>query len=437
MRNYFNALVDFLNQEVDDSEVYLASFYSEESDFCRFNQGKVRQAGTTKQAGLSVNLICKKRQALGELTVSFEVDADRNAILSLLKTLREQLEVLPVDPYILYSEDVNSTKVLVENELPPASKMVSDIIAAAEGLDLVGILAAGGVFSGFANSLGQRNWYQNFNFNFDYSIYLKTDKAVKSGYAGVKYSQKELENSIQSAARQLSYLKRDPIKIEPGKYKVFLAPAAVSELVGMLNWGGFGLKALKTKGSCLQKMYDGDLVLSDKVSLSEDTANGLAPGFTGAGYIKPDRIPMIARGKFTSPLVSPRSSKEFGEEQNGGEDFVSLDMAAGDLAQADALKELGTGVYINNLWYVNYSDRASCRMTGMTRFASFWVENGEIVAPLNVMRFDGSLFDILGKNLLAVTKERSMIPSASTYGSRSAASEKLPGILVKDFHFTL
>ena len=26
-------------------------------------------------------------------------------------------------------------------------------------------------------------------------------------------------------------------------------------------------------------------------------------------------------------------------------------------------------------------------MTGMTRFASFWVEHGKIVAPVNVMRF--------------------------------------------------
>ena len=37
-------------------------------------------------------------------------------------------------------------------------------------------------------------------------------------------------------------------------------------------------------------------------------------------------------------------------------------------------------VYVNNVWYLNYSDRSACRMTGMTRFATFWVEHGVIQA---------------------------------------------------------
>ena len=37
---------------------------------------------------------------------------------------------------------------------------------------------------GFANSFGQKNWYQTYSFNFDWSFYLRTDKAVKTGYAG-------------------------------------------------------------------------------------------------------------------------------------------------------------------------------------------------------------------------------------------------------------
>ena len=52
---------------------------------------------------------------------------------------------------------------------------------------------------------------------------------------------------------------------------------------------------------------------------------------------------------------------------------------------------MGTGVYIGNLGYLNYSDRTAGRMTGMTRFATFWVEDGQVVAPLNVMRFDDTI----------------------------------------------
>ena len=46
-----------------------------------------------------------------------------------------------------------------------------------------------------------------------------------------------------------------------------------------------------------------------------------------------------------------------------------------DLRQV--LRTLDTGLYIGNLWYLNFSDRSACRLTGMTRFASFWVEGGQ------------------------------------------------------------
>ena len=49
----------------------------------------------------------------------------------------------------------------------------------------------------------------------------------------------------------------------------------------------------------------------------------------------------------------------------------------------NVLSALDTGVYISNLWYLNYSDRLACRITGMTRFASFWIENGEVVLRVN------------------------------------------------------
>ena len=101
------------------------------------------------------------------------------------------------------------------------------------------------------------------------------------------------------------------------------------------------------------------------------------------------------------------------------------------------MSQLGTGIYVGNVWYLNYSDRPACRTTGMTRFATFWVEDGEIKAPLNVMRFDETIYRMLGENLVGLTAEREMILDAGSYGARSVASGRLPGALVEDFTFTL
>jgi len=138
--------------------------------------------------------------------------------------------------------------------------------------------------------------------------------------------------------------------------------------------------------------------------------------------------------------VSPRSAKEYGlatNAANGGEAPESLDLAAGGLAERDVLQALDTGLYISNLWYLNFSDRPAGRITGMTRFATFWVEGGRVVAPVTPMRFDESIYRLLGETLIDLTRERELLPDSSTYGERQTSSARLPGALVSALRFTL
>ena len=112
-------------------------------------------------------------------------------------------------------------------------------------------------------------------------------------------------------------------------------------------------------------------------------------------------------------------------------------MGPGSLPPDNVLEMLGTGVYINNLWYCNYSDPNNCRMTGMTRFASFWVEDGEVQAPLEVMRFDDSLYRMLGEGLIGLTSTPEFIFDPGTYFGRSTSVMELPGALIEGFQFKL
>jgi predicted Zn-dependent protease len=180
--------------------------------------------------------------------------------------------------------------------------------------------------------------------------------------------------------------------------------------------------------------------LAPQVTLRENTADGVAPRFQGDGFVKPASVTLIAGGKLGDALVSPRSAREYGfatNAANAGESPESLDMAAGGVAVRDALAALDTGLYIGNLWYLNYSDRPAGRITGMTRFATFWVERGRIVAPASVMRFDDSLYRMLGENLIDLTLERELLLDASSYDARSTRSARLPGALLRALKFTL
>jgi predicted Zn-dependent protease len=73
----------------------------------------------------------------------------------------------------------------------------------------------------------------------------------------------------------------------------------------------------------------------------------------------------------------------------------------------------------------------------MTRFATFRVERGQIVAPVTAMRFDDALYRMLGESLVDLTRERELLLDASTYEARSTRSMRLPGALLGALKFTL
>ena len=98
---------------------------------------------------------------------------------------------------------------------------------------------------------------------------------------------------------------------------------------------------------------------------------------------------------------------------------------------------LGTGVYVSNFHYLNWSDVQSARVTGMTRFSCLWVEDGKIVGPIKDMRWDESLYNMLGAKLEAVTRERHLLVESMTYERRQVGGSLLPGILVDGLSFTL
>ena len=440
MQDYFYTLADHLTEQLQGEEVYTCTFHGEDSDFVRLNQSAIRQPGSVTQRSLSLDLIQGRRHAPGEMTLSGDVALDRERLGDLVTSLREKLPYLPEDPYLLYATEVHSSEHHGDDQLPPSGDTIAAIVDAGQGRDLVGIYAAGGVYSGFANSVGQRNWFSSYSFNFDWSFYHEKDKAVKTGYAGFVWDAAAFRQKVEAALDHLEVLRQPARTIEPGHYRVYLSPAALYDILGTLSWGGFGMKAHRTKQTTLIRMAEEGTRLHPAVTLVENTRDGVAPNFQEAGFLKPDQVRLIEAGAFRECLVSPRSAEEYGVPTNGasgGESPDSLDMAAGTLAPDAVLEQLDTGVYINNVWYLNYSDRPACRMTGMTRFATFWVEDGAIQAPLNVMRFDESIYRILGENLIDLTADREFILDAGSYHQRSTESGRLPGALVKDFAFTL
>jgi len=423
---------------LQNKEFLIANLIGEKSDFIRLNHNKIRQAGNVNQTDISLHLINGKVHAASSCNLVGDKNVDLYQLNNMLINLREQCSILPDDPYLYYATDIVNSEFIANNEIPDSNAALDHIMSQATNLDLVGIWASGEQYHGFANSAGQRNWFSKGNFNFDWSVYYNTDKAVKNDYAGFKWQENSLNSKMQQTQSALDIISKPAKQLKPGKYRVYLSPVALSEIIGTAAWGGFSLKSHRTSQTPLIKMLSGDKTLHESVTLLENHANGLTPGFTSDGFVKPDQITLIENGHYKDCLVSSRSAQEYQQPVNTSREFPdSFELKAGQLKQDNIIKELDTGIYINNLWYCNFSDRDSCRITGMTRYACFWVENGEIIAPINVMRFDETIYNILGSQLVALTAEQEFMFDPSSYGFRSNASAHLPGVLVDNFSLTL
>ena len=440
MQGYVDSLTKRAGSGLESDEVLLGYFQGEESDFVRFNGGAVRQAGSVKQLSIEIDLVARKHHTTGSTQLSGVAEDDHRRIGDLIDSLRQQRAAVPEDPYLQFNTEIESTDHTNPASLPEAVDAINEIRAATTGHDMVGIYAGGRQFSAFANSLGQRNWYDSQSFNLDWSLYLDADKATKEMYAGFTWDSTAFERKVTSQVAQLDVLGRAPITLPPARYRAYLTPAALHEIADMLSWGGFSLKSHKTTDSPLLRMVSEGATFDSSVHIAEDTANGVSPNFQNQGFIKPDNVQLIESGQFTDHLVSPRSSAEYGVPNNGADTWESpksLAMKPGNVPIDRVLQHLDTGIYVANLWYLNFSDRPACRTTGMTRFATFWVENGEIVAPVNVLRFDETVFRMLGAQLDGLTSEAEVLLDPLSYGARSTESATLPGAFVNDMTFTL
>jgi predicted Zn-dependent protease len=317
--------------------------------------------------------------------------------------------------------------------------LVPAILESAAGCDLAGLYAGGVVIRANRNSAGQSHWFATESFFLDYSLY-DGPKAAKGSYAGARWDAQQWAANIARTRDLLDKLKRPTVNVQPGQYRTYLAPRAFADVLGMMGWNALSAAAWKQGRSPFKKLVEGEAKFSPLLSFGENFGLALTPRFNSLGEVSAAQLPLMEAGALRSLLVSSRTAKEYGLTGNAageGEAPRSLDVACGTLSEADILKAIGTGLYLSNVHYLNWSDPVSARVTGMTRYACFWVENGEIVGPINDLRWDESLYDALGTKLLALTNWADIDPACETYYTRALGGSRVPGALVEGWTFTL
>lgn len=424
---------------LNEDEILNINVNGEQTKFIRLNNAKIRQTTDVEQFQFYFALIKDNRKMEFECMIeTWNLDEMTKIIESQLNKARTLITQVPEDPYIVVVENQTSDVDVKQVEID-VEKVLADILTKAKGHDFCGLFTAGHVYRGFFNNRGCQHWFANSLNVIDYSIYAAKQRAVKGIYANKTWDQNAFEKEFDQSVRNLELMEKPWHQLEKGKYRCYLAPEAVAELVGMFSWCGVSYKDYKLGSSAFKKLHEGKH-WSKKFNLTENLGLGAVQIFNGVGEIASERLEIVKQGKLENFLVSSRSAKEFGVDSNfcSTHEYLSCPtIEAGDLTEDEILRELGTGLYFSNLHYLNWSDLNNGRVTGMTRFACFWVEDGKIVAPIKEMRFDDELYHIFGDGLIELTEFTKDIPSTDTYFQRNMGLYRVPGALINDFTLTL
>ncbi len=439
-KTHFYALSDYIFSLLENDEDLALTMSGENSTFMRFNNAKVRQIGSVEQ--LEASIIMWKDGKTFSISLTLCIDEAKDKVL-LEKTIldaRTQCDLLPKDPYYVLPISNEISESIYEGDLLCQEDIVSTILTPVQDLDFTGLFSQGSIYRATSNSKGAMHWFETQNFVLDFSVWLENGRAVKSCYSGRDWNTEEYLAKLVSARKSLTALGNEQRALESGKYRTFISADALHEFVEFFSWNGLGEKDFRHGESAFIALRENRESFSDKITISQDFSLGGEPRFNNLGEVAPEKIVLIENGKLKNTIISSRTAKEYNIVSNGGDEdegVRSLCIDGGELVEENILKALGTGIYVSNFHYLNWSDVQNARITGMTRFSCMWVENGKIVAPIKDMRWDDSLYNLLGEKLEAITKQQHLFSETSTYERREVGSSLLPGILVSELNVTL
>ncbi|MEH1828726.1 MAG: TldD/PmbA family protein [Nostoc sp.] len=436
----FNRLIESLLIKKAEDEQFTVRLSSEISQFTRFNHAKVRQTGCVADGWIELTLMKEQRNSVQQFPFTGNWEVDWQLTYTALQELRDELILLPIDPYLVLPSGNNTSREINSGNLLAAEAVVPTVLELVAELDFTGIYAGGVVIKAYGDSSGQKHWFATDSFTLDYSLFSPSGQAVKGTFAGSDWDESAYIAKISEAKKQLELLARPVKELPRGQYKTYFAPAAVADLLLMLSWGSVSEADIQQGNSSLAALWRQEKHLSPAFNLKENFQRGLVPRFNELGEIAAPELSVIEKGYLVNTLVNSRTAKEYqkiANGANGSETLRAPEVSPGNLVFEQILPSLDTGLYVSNLHYLNWSDRHTGRITGMTRYACFWVENGEIIAPIENLRFDESLYRFWGENLVDLTTFQEFIPEVGTYESRQLGGSLVPGMLVKDFTYTL
>jgi len=335
----------------------------------------------------------------------------------------ELMPYLEAQEYLASDGFFTSTATLGPAERGRVAAAAIATATAAGDLEAAGFLTASASASAIANSAGMFAYHRSTSV--DYELTVRTADGTGSGWAGSAHRDWASIDvpRMHRLAVQRAVSSRQPGSLEPGEYPVVFTAEAVADILSLLagslsaRSADEGRSAFSAEGGTKV----GQQLLDEKFHLVSDPIGlGSAP-YDGSG------MPLQRETWFENGVLRQLSYDRFWADKQGARPTGgagSLRMSGGAATLEALIRGLDRGLLVTRLWYIRSIDPRTILYTGLTRDGVFWVENGEVVRPVNNFRWNDSPL-----TAFAAIEELG-IPE------RVSASLEVPPARLASFHFS-
>ena len=414
------------------AEEAFVSLNTSESILSRFSENQISQNVHKNRFNLTVTSYFGRKSASASTT-----ELDRDAIIATLRRAEELAKFAPEDPEwveLLPPQPYETRKPAFDSALVNFSplergKIVEKVCSQARKshVDGSGTFSSSISLMAIANSAGLRAAQQGTDVNFSFTARQGNGSSWSQLSAWDIASLPILETTEKTIQKAIA--SRQPKAIAPGDYTVIFEPQAMASLLPWVIWN-LDARAADEGRSFMSRSDDsgnmgnrvGERLFAPLVEVRRDPAHPLLQSGVFFGNGLPNGYLDIVKDGIPQTLSYSRYwAQQQGQQPTGS--FYPIVMSGTDKTTEDLIADTEKGILVTRAWYVRYVNPRTLEVTGMTRDGTFSIENGKIAYPIQNMRFNQSLPEMLN-NISAVGKVQ------------RCGSSVIPVCKVENFHFS-
>ncbi len=378
--------------------------------------GRLEQAERSEGVDIGLRVLMGRRQA-----VVSSSDARDATIETMAQRAVAMAREAPEDPHAGLADpsqlarDTDSSRLEMYDPSPEPDPSVLEedarrVEAAARGVD--GVSQVQGATAGY----GHRRIHMAASNGFS-GGYERSDRAIScvavsgtgtgmerdwDGDSRIFQADLKSPEEIGRLAGERAVARQNPRRPRTGKYPVLFDERISSSLIGHLLAASNG--AAIARGSSWLLGRDGSQVLPEGISLIEEPHRPRASGsrlFDGEGLPTAERA-LVEDGVLTGWVLDLATARKLGLESTGNAargtsappspSVTNLRLTQGTASREDLIAQMGTGLLVTSMIGSTINPNTGDYSRGAS---GFWVENGEILHPVNECTIAGNLRDML------------------------------------------